>query len=100
MNKFKPVLTPIQFFVAFEHGTEQPFDNLYHDTKEDGIYKSVVLNEPLFSSKDKFDSGTGWPSFTKPIDGAPIKETLDTQFGWTRTEVSCLTDFVHLGHLF
>ena len=93
-------MSPLQFSVAFEHGTEPPFSNKYHDEKREGIYKSVVLGEPLFSSKDKFDSGTGWPSFTKPIEGAPIKETHDYQFGMVRTEVSCITDCIHLGHVF
>ena len=100
IKQYGPTLTPMQFDVAFDHGTEPPFQNKYHDEKREGIYKSIVLGEPLFSSKDKFDSGTGWPSFTKPIDGAPVKETQDYQFGMVRTEVSCITDCIHLGHVF
>lgn len=86
--------------MAFEHGTEPPFRNAYYDEKRDGIYKSIASGEVLFSSKDKFDSGTGWPSFTKPINGAPVKETTDSTLGMIRTEVSCSADAVHLGHKF
>ena len=93
-------LTPIQYHVAMEQGTEPPFRNKYWDNKEAGIYVSVVSGVPLFSSDDKFDSGTGWPSFTKPIDGAPIGEAKDTSYGMVRTEVHCTVDGVHLGHVF
>ena len=84
----------------FHHGTERPWENIYNENKREGIYKSVVSQEVLFSSKDKFDSGSGWPSFTKPVEGAPIKETVDSSFGMIRTEVSCKTDTIHLGHVF
>ena len=90
----------MQFRVAFEHGTEPSFDNEFNDMKKDGVFKSIASGEVIFSSKDKFDSGTGWPSFTKPIDGAPIKETHDFSYGMERVEVSCQTDTVHLGHVF
>ena len=93
-------MSPLQFEVAFEHGTEPPFNNEYHDHKEEGIYVSIASGEPLFSSKDKIDSGTGWPSFSKPLDEAPIKETEDRLFGMVRPEVSCSIDTVHLGHVF
>ena len=99
-EQFRSKLTPMQFRVAFEHGTEPPFQNEFFDSKAEGIYKSVASGDVLFSSKDKFDSGTGWPSFTKPLSGANIKETTDSSFGMVRTEVSCSTDHVHLGHVF
>ena len=100
IEEYRDILTPMQFRVAFEHGTEPPFKNEYYMNKEEGIYKSVASGEALFSSKDKYDSGSGWPAFTKPLEGAPIKETKDTSHGMTRTEVSCAADFVHLGHVF
>ena len=86
--------------MAFEHGTEPPFKNEYNEMKKSGIYKSIASGEVLFSSKDKFDSGTGWPSFTQPVVGAPIKETCDFSYGMERIEVSCEVDTVHLGHVF
>jgi len=90
----------MQFKVAFEHGTEPPFNNEFHNSKAPGIYKSIASGEPLFTSNDKFDSGTGWPSFSKPIEGSCVKETTDSSLGMSRTEVSCSTDGVHLGHVF
>jgi len=69
---YRELLTDLQFKVAFEHGTEPPFKNEYYDNKKEGIYVSIASGEPLFHSKDKFDSGTGWPSFTKPIEGSPV----------------------------
>lgn len=100
IEQYRSTLTPMQFRVAFEHGTEPPFNNDYYNSKAEGIYKSIASGVPLFSSKDKFDSGTGWPSFTKPIEGAPVKETTDGSHGMRRTEVSCSKDTVHLGHKF
>lgn len=94
----KKKLTPTQFNVVFEDGTEPPFDNEYHDFKGEGIYVDVVTGDPLFSSQDKFDSGTGWPSFTKPIQ--PIEEKLDTSHGMRRIEVRTQTSDIHLGHVF
>ena len=93
-------LTPLQYQVAMEQGTEPPFRNKYWDNKAAGIYVSVVSGVPLFSSEDKFDSGTGWPSFSKPLPDAPIGEKVDTSYGMTRTEVHCTVDGVHLGHVF
>ena len=100
MDEFKDKLTPVQFNVVFEHGTEPPYENRYNGNKGVGLYKSIVSGDVLFSSKDKFDSGSGWPSFTKPTEDAPIKNTVDSSFGMTRTEVSCTTDTIHLGHVF
>ena len=99
-EQYRAKLTPMQWKVAFESGTEPPFTGAYYDNKEEGIYYSVASGAPLFSSKDKFDSGTGWPSFTKPLQDAQVKEITDKSHGMTRTEVKSATDDVHLGHVF
>lgn len=91
-------LTDMQKYVTQHDGTEKPFENEYWDNHEDGIYVDVVSGEPLFSSLDKFDSGTGWPSFTKPI-GA-VQETTDDKLGVPRTEVRSGNADSHLGHVF
>ena len=93
-------LTPDQYRVAREQGTEPPFRNEYWDNHADGVYFCVGSDTPLFDSRDKFDSGTGWPSFTKPIEKALVGETVDSSFGMTRTEVHCTVDGSHLGHVF
>jgi peptide-methionine (R)-S-oxide reductase len=93
-------LTAEQKRVALEDGTERPFDNIYWDHKAEGIYVDIITGEPLFSSIDKFDSGTGWPSFDKPIKGSEIRELEDNSFGTTRTEVRSKFGNNHLGHLF
>ena len=93
-------LTEEQKRVALEDGTERPFDNLYWNSKQIGIYVDIVTGEPLFSSLDKFDSGTGWPSFVRPIKGAEIIELADNSFGSSRTEVRSQFGDNHLGHLF
>lgn len=93
-------LTPLQYRVTRQQGTEPPFRNDYWDEKRPGIYVAVGSGIPLFSSADKFDSGTGWPSFSKPIDGAPIGEQVDKSHGMVRTEVHCTYDGSHLGHVF
>ena len=93
-------MTKEQFYIAYKHGTERAFTGLYWNNKEKGIYKSIADGNPLFSSKDKFDSGTGWPSFTKPINGAQILEVKDNSLLIERTEVLSKTDDVHLGHVF
>ena len=87
-------------FRSQEEGTEPPFDNAYWDSKAAGIYVDVVSGEPLFSSTDKFDSGTGWPSFTRPIDPALIVERTDHKFFMVRTEVRSRHGDSHLGHVF
>ncbi len=94
----KKKLTKRQFNVVFENGTEPPFENEYHDFKGEGIYVDIVTGDPLFSSTDKFDSGSGWPSFTKPIQ--PIEEKLDTSHGMRRIEVRTKASDIHLGHVF
>ncbi len=93
-------LTPLQKEVTMEGGTERPFQNEYWDHKEEGIYVDVINGEPLFSSTDKFTSGTGWPSFTKPISEHMIDEHRDTKFGMVRTEVKSSATDSHLGHVF
>jgi methionine-R-sulfoxide reductase len=96
----KTKLTAIQYKVTQENGTEPPFRNEYHDHHKPGIYVSVVSGEPLFSSLDKFDSGTGWPSFTKPISPAVLKNKNDTSAGMDRQEVRSAKADTHLGHVF
>jgi len=93
-------LTEEQKLVALEDGTERPFANEFWDSKEKGIYVDIISGEPLFSSIDKFDSGTGWPSFDRPIEGTNIKEISDTSLGMVRTEVRSEFGDTHLGHLF
>ncbi len=93
-------LTPLQKKVTMEGGTEAPFDNEYWNHKEDGIYVDVINGEPLFSSTDKYDSGTGWPSFTKPISEHMVDEHKDTKLGMVRTEVKSSATDSHLGHVF
>jgi len=93
-------LTPLQYRITQQEGTERAFANEYWDNKEDGIYVDVVSGEPLFSSKDKFESGTGWPSFTRPLDPANIEEETDTKLMMERTEVRSAHADSHLGHLF
>ena len=93
-------LTEEQRIVALENGTERPFFNEYCNSKDVGIYVDVISGEPLFSSLDKFDSGTGWPSFDKPINGIEIVEVVDKSHGMVRTEVRSQYGDAHLGHLF
>lgn len=93
-------LTPMQYSVTQENGTEPPFENRYWDTKEEGIYVDVVTGEPLFSSVDKFDSGSGWPSFTRPIDADSMLQKDDTSLQRKRTEVRARNSDSHLGHVF
>ncbi|MDX6765939.1 MAG: peptide-methionine (R)-S-oxide reductase MsrB [Candidatus Methylacidiphilales bacterium] len=100
LDELKKKLTPEQFRIAYQDGTEPPFRNAYHDNKKPGLYVDIVTGKPLFSSKDKFDSGTGWPSFTKPIDAKEVTEHSDTQFGMVRTEVRSSSSDAHLGHVF
>lgn len=96
----KNQLTEMQYKVTQKEGTEKPFENEYWNNKEEGIYVDVVSGEPLFSSLDKFDSGTGWPSFTKPIANENIVEKTDTKFFMKRTEVRSKHGDSHLGHVF
>ncbi len=93
-------LTPMQYKVTQEDATEKPFDNAYWDNYEPGIYVDIVSGEPLFSSRDQFKSGTGWPSFTKPLDPEYIVEKLDFKLIWPRTEVRSKYADSHIGHVF
>ena len=93
-------LTPMQYRVTQESATERPFTGEYNDNKEPGIYVDIVSGEPLFASSDKFDSGCGWPSFTKPIVPANINELRDGSHGMIRTEVRSTHGDSHLGHVF
>ncbi len=99
-EKIKEMLTPLQYEVTQKEGTEPPFRNEYNENKEEGIYVDIVSGEQLFSSKDKFDSGTGWPSFTKPIDPEYIVEKKDRKLFLPRTEVRSRYGDSHLGHVF
>lgn len=98
--ELKQKLTSQQYEVTQHEGTERPFENEYWDHHEPGIYVDVVTGEPLFSSLDKFDSGTGWPSFTKPLEPANVTERTDHQLFMRRTEVRSKHGDSHLGHVF
>ena len=93
-------LTPEQFRITQRNGTEAPFKNKFWDHEESGIYVDVVSGEPLFTSLDKFESGCGWPSFTKPVEPANIEELHDNSLGVMRTEVRSSHGDSHLGHVF
>ena len=99
-EEWRERLTDLQYHVARNHGTERPFDNPYHDNKRMGLYRCIGCDTPLFSSTDKYDSGTGWPSFTKPIDERLVGEKRDTSYGMVRVEVHCALCGSHLGHVF
>lgn len=93
-------LTQIQYYVTQQNGTEPPFQNAYDHHFEEGIYVDIVSGKPLFSSLDKYNSGCGWPAFTKPIDAPEIVELFDTSHGMRRVEVRSKTADSHLGHVF
>ncbi|MCM3712943.1 peptide-methionine (R)-S-oxide reductase MsrB [Alkalihalobacillus oceani] len=93
-------LTPMQYKVTQENGTEPPFQNEYYDLEEEGIYVDIVSGKPLFSSRDKYDAGCGWPSFTKPIADEEILEKQDLSHGMRRIEVRSKEADSHLGHVF
>ena len=93
-------LTPEQYRVTQESGTERPFDNAFNGHKQAGLYVDIVSGEPLFTSLDKFDSGCGWPSFSKPLEPAHVIEKRDISHGMARTEVLCNVCDAHLGHVF
>ncbi len=99
-NKKRNNFTPLQYEVTQKNGTEPPFHNEYWDHKAEGIYVDIVSGKPLFSSLDKFDSGCGWPSFTKPLEKQEIVEHQDTSHHMIRTEVRSKTADSHLGHIF
>jgi peptide methionine sulfoxide reductase msrA/msrB len=99
-EELKKKLTTLQYQVTQESGTERPFNNEYWDNHKEGIYVDIVSGEPLFSSKDKYDSGTGWPSFSKPLVEENIVEVTDNSLVMTRMEVRSKAGDSHLGHVF
>jgi methionine-R-sulfoxide reductase len=99
-EELKKKLTPMQYKVTQENGTEPPFENEYNNNKRPGIYVDIVSGEPLFSSLDKYDSGTGWPSFTKPLEPGNIVEKEDRGWFSVRTEVRSKNADSHVGHVF
>ncbi len=99
-DELKSRLTPLQYKVTRQDGTEPPFKNEYNDEHREGIYVDVASGEPLFSSKDKFESGTGWPSFTRPLGVGMVEEKRDFKLVWPRTEVRSRYGDSHLGHVF
>jgi len=98
--ELRDMLTPLQYQVTQEEGTERPFDNEYWDNKEDGIYVDIVSGEPLFSSTHKYKSGTGWPSFWQPLEADNIVEKEDRKFFMKRTEIRSKHGDSHVGHVF
>ncbi len=99
-TEIKQKLTPLQYDVTQQQGTEHAYNNAYWNNKEPGIYVDIVTGEPLFLSTDKYDSKTGWPSFTKPIDPGRVVLKSDYMLGMERTEVSSKLGNTHLGHVF
>jgi len=99
-EEWRKQLTPEQFHVAREKGTERAFTGAYWNNKKDGVYTCVGCGAPLFSSETKFDSGTGWPSFSDIMPGGNVETEEDTSFGMRRIEVHCKKCGTHLGHLF
>ena len=96
----RKLLAPEQYRVTKQNGTEPPFENAFWDNHRPGLYVDVISGEPLFSSRDKFDSGSGWPSFTKPLRAEAVVEKQDYSHGMTRTEVRSARADSHLGHVF
>lgn len=99
-SEWKKQLTPNQYYVARQKGTEPPFTGEYESTETQGTYKCVCCGQPLFRSEAKFHSGCGWPSFTAPLAGEAVEEHNDTSHGMIRTEVTCSRCDAHLGHVF
>lgn len=99
-QEWREVLTPDQFEVCINKGTEPPFSGKYYKNKEKGTYKCVCCGEPLFTSETKYDSGSGWPSFWQPLSDEKIEYISDNAYGMIRTEVNCKKCGAHLGHVF
>lgn len=99
-EELRTILNPLRYEVTQQNGTELPFNNEYWDNESEGIYVDIVSGEPLFSSTDKFHSGTGWPSFTRPLEPTNIVEVEDRSYGMIRVEVRSKYADSHLGHVF
>lgn len=99
-KEWKKILTANQYHILVEKGTEPPFQNAYYDNHQKGVYVSAATGEVLFSSEDKYDSGTGWPSFVKPVDPKKIEIVIDNSYGMERMEVIERSTGLHLGHVF
>ena len=99
-GEWSAILSPEQFRITRQHGTERPFSGEYCESHEPGLYACVCCGTPLFDSREKFDSGTGWPSFSLPVKDNVIKYLVDNSYGMQRVEVQCNVCNAHLGHVF
>jgi len=99
-DQWKQELSPEQFHICIEKGTERPFTGKYHNSKEEGVYQCAACGNAVFDSNTKFESGTGWPSFYQPISGENVETEEDRTHGMRRTEVMCSSCGAHLGHVF